>query len=37
MSALNGVYVAAVYRYATSGEAPDGFDADTIRSAFRAK
>ncbi len=36
-SALQGVYVAAVYRYATVKEAPTGFDADALRDAFRPK
>jgi len=36
-AALNGVYVAAVYRYATTGESPEGFAPSTIESAFRPK
>lgn len=35
-SALNGVYRAAVYEYATEGEIV-AFDADLVESAFRAK
>ena len=36
-SALQGVYVAALYRYATQGEAPAGFAGDDIAGAFAAK
>ena len=36
-SALQGVYVAAVYRFATADEAPSGFDATALREAFRPK
>ena len=36
-SALQGVYVAAVYRYATTEEVPTGFDPNMLRGAFRAK
>ena len=36
-SALQGVYVAAVYRFATADEAPQGFDATVLREAFRPK
>lgn len=36
-SALQGVYTAAVYRFATANEAPAGFDADTLRGAFRPR
>jgi len=33
-SALQGVYNAALYRYATTGESPDGFDDRLIAGAF---
>lgn len=33
-SALRGVYNAALYRYATTGESPDGFDDELIANAF---
>lgn len=36
-SALSGIYEAALYRYATKGEAVLGFDADDLQLAFRAK
>lgn len=36
-SALQGVYVAAVYRYATADQAPSGFDSTALREAFRPK
>lgn len=36
-SALAGVYAAAVYRYAVSGEPPAGFDRDMVQSAFTQK
>ena len=36
-SALQGVWLAAVYRYATTGAAPGGFEGGTIQGAFRAK
>lgn len=36
-SALSTVYSAALYRYATTGEAPAGFDAGTLRGAFHPK
>ncbi len=36
-SALSGIYEAALYRYATKGEAVLGFDADALQRAFRAK
>jgi hypothetical protein len=32
-SALSGIYSAALYRYATVGEAPQGFE---LQNAFRA-
>lgn len=37
ISALHGVFVAAVYRYATSGETPSGFEAEVMQGAFRPK
>ena len=36
-SALQGVWVASLYRYATVGETPSGFDADLFAAAFRQK
>lgn len=36
-SALQGIYVAAVYRYAVSGEPPWGFDKFALEGAFRKK
>lgn len=33
-STLQGVYVAALYRYATTGESPTGYDSDTLAGAF---
>ncbi|MDJ0522805.1 MAG: DUF6159 family protein [Planctomycetota bacterium] len=36
-SALQGVYVAAVYRYATAQDSPAGFDESVLRDAFRPK
>ncbi len=36
-SALQGVYVAAVYRYATTEQSPAGFDSDALRNAFKPK
>jgi hypothetical protein len=35
-AALSGIYSAALYTYAVSGDAPGGFD-DLVQSAFRAK
>jgi hypothetical protein len=34
---LKGILLAATYQYAATGEVPGGFDADTLRSAFRPK
>lgn len=34
---LNGVYLASLYRYATEGQAPAGFDAALLADAFRPK
>ena len=36
-SALQGVYVASLYRYATGGQATSGFDPDLLRQAFVPK
>ena len=36
-SALNGIYTAAVYRYATEGDAGSFFDTELVQNAFRAK
>jgi hypothetical protein len=36
-SALAGIYEAALYRYATKGEAALGFDGDALQLAFRPK
>ncbi len=36
-SALNGIYTAAVYRYATEGETGSYFDRDLVQNAFRAR
>jgi hypothetical protein len=36
-SALNGVWMASLYRYATKGDVPPGFDPDIFGSAFVAK
>lgn len=36
-AALQGIYSAALYRYAAEGEAGEGFSADTLSSAFRIK
>ncbi len=36
-SALTGIYAAALYRYATTGEGTQGFDADTLKLAFARK
>ncbi len=36
-SALSAIYSAALYRYATVGEAPQGFEAIGLQSAFTAK
>ncbi|MGJ3240052.1 MAG: DUF6159 family protein [Anaerolineae bacterium] len=35
--ALSGVYQAALYRFAETGAAPDNFDIDLIRGAFKPK
>jgi hypothetical protein len=36
-SALSGIYTAAVYQYATTGEAGEFFDANLVQNAFRTK
>jgi phage-related minor tail protein len=36
-SALAGIYSAALYRYATVGEAPAGFESTGMQGAFAAK
>ncbi|CAG0934553.1 hypothetical protein TFLX_03541 [Thermoflexales bacterium] len=36
-SALNGIYTAAVYRYATEGQVGEYFEADLVQNAFRQK
>lgn len=36
-SALQGVYLASLYRYATEGVVPDGFDSTLFRQAFTPK
>jgi hypothetical protein len=36
-SALNGIYTAAVYQYAASGEVGGFFEADLVKDAFRLK
>lgn len=36
-SALHGIYVAALYHYATTGSAAPGFDPETLQGAFRRR
>ena len=36
-NALNGVYVASLYRYATEGQPPAGFDAALLADAFKPR
>jgi hypothetical protein len=36
-SALQGVYVASLYRYATEGDVPSGFDGELLKQAFKRK
>jgi hypothetical protein len=36
-SALNGIYTAAVYKYATTGNAGEFFDTDVVAQTFRTK
>jgi hypothetical protein len=35
--ALAGIYAAALYRYATVGEAPSGFEGGVLEAAYRSK
>lgn len=37
MSALSGIYLASLYRFATTGQVSAGFDRDTLVAAFREK
>lgn len=37
MSAMQMILVAALYRFASSGQAPAGFDGEAMRTAFRTK
>ena len=36
-SSLQGIYVASLYRYATEGDAPGGFDVNLLGEAFVPK
>jgi hypothetical protein len=36
-AALSGIYAAALYRYATTGEGTRGFDTSTMKLAFAPK
>jgi hypothetical protein len=36
-SALNGIYLSALYQYAAYNQIPRGFDADTLQHAFEPK
>lgn len=36
-AALAGIYSAALYRFASTGEVPNGFDGDALQGAFRLK
>lgn len=36
-SALHGIYVSALYQYATTGSAAPGFDSETLQGAFRRR
>ena len=36
-SALDGIYAAALYKFATTGDPGEHFDADVLRQAFRPK
>jgi hypothetical protein len=36
-AALSGIYSAALYRYASTGEVPAGFDGDALQQAFKIK
>jgi hypothetical protein len=37
MSAVRGIFVVALYRYATEGEAPAGFSTGNFKDAFVGK
>jgi len=37
MSAVRGIFVVALYRYATEGEAPAGFSSGNFKDAFISK
>lgn len=37
LSTLQGIWLASLYRYATAGEVPEGYDEDLFREAFRSK
>ncbi len=37
IQALHGVWVAALYRYATQGDVPEGYDPELIAAAFKPK
>ncbi len=36
-SALNGIFLTALYQYAANGQVPDGFDRDNMEQAFKHK
>jgi hypothetical protein len=36
-STLHGIYQAAIYAYATTGQVPGGFDAELVKQAYRRK
>ena len=36
-SALNGIFLGALYQYAAFGEVPHGFDQDTLEHVFQRK
>ena len=37
MSAARQIFVVALYRYAVSGEAPDGYSKEALGGAFRSR